>query len=102
MMYRSLVLYGYRRDRLLDGPAPTGFMTGRLLLPLALPFLSIAGGLVLAMFTATLRAHFPGESAARAGRQLYADEQRSRRRCGGAVEEAAARALTGPAQAARA
>ena len=78
MMYRSLVLYGYRRDRLLDSPAPTGFLTGRLLLPLAVPFLSIAGGLLIAMFTATLRAQFPGESAARAAQRLYADEQRSR------------------------
>lgn len=78
MMYRSLVLYGYRRDRLLDGPAPTGFLAGRLLMPLALPFLSIIGGLVLAMFTATLRTQFPGESAARAARQLYEDQQRSR------------------------
>ncbi|QMU75736.1 hypothetical protein GXW83_08275 [Streptacidiphilus sp. PB12-B1b] len=78
MMYRSLVLYGYRKDRLLDEPAPTGFLAGRLLPLLAVPFLSIAGGLVVAMFTATLRAQFPGESAARAARRLYADEQRSR------------------------
>jgi hypothetical protein len=49
-------------------------------MPLALPFLSIVGGLVLAMFTATLRTQFPGESAARAARQLYEDQQRSRSR----------------------
>ncbi|MBF9066883.1 hypothetical protein [Streptacidiphilus fuscans] len=69
-MYRQVVLYGFRRDRLRQGPH-TGFATGRLLMPLALPFLSIAGGLVLALFTATLRADFPGESAAREAQKQF-------------------------------
>ncbi len=77
VMYRSLVLYGYRRDRL-QSRMPTGFMAGRLLMPLVFPFLSIAGGMIVAMFTATLRAQFPGEAAAREGRRLYLEEQQQR------------------------
>jgi hypothetical protein len=69
-MYRRLTLYGYQRNRL-QGPAPTGFLTGRFTVLLAVPFFPMLGGLVLAMGTAPLRVSFPGESAARESRRLY-------------------------------
>jgi hypothetical protein len=69
-MYRRLTLYGYQRDRL-QSPTPTGFLTGRFTVLLAVPFFPALGGLVLAMGTAALRADFPGESAARESQGLY-------------------------------
>jgi hypothetical protein len=74
-MYRRLTLYGYQRNRL-QGPPPTGFLTGRFTILLAVPFFPMLGGLVLAMGTATLRPHFPGESAAREARRLYQQQTR--------------------------
>lgn len=70
-MYRRLVLYGYRRDRLRDAPAPTRFLVTGPMVVLAVPFFSVAGGLILAMGAATLRPDFPGESAAREGLRRY-------------------------------
>jgi len=69
-MYRRLTLYGYQRNRL-QGSQPTGFLTGRFTILLAVPFFPMLGGLVLAMGTAPLRADFPGESAARESRAMY-------------------------------
>ena len=74
-MYRRLTLYGYQRNRL-QGPPPTGFLTGRFTILLAVPFFPMLGGLVLAMGTATLRPQFPGESAAHEARQLYQQQAR--------------------------
>ena len=74
-MYRRLTLYGYQRNRL-QGPPPTGFLTGRFTILFAVPFFPMLGGLVLAMGTATLRPQFPGESAAREARQLYQQQAR--------------------------
>ncbi|GAA5192863.1 hypothetical protein GCM10023322_53370 [Rugosimonospora acidiphila] len=73
-MYHRLVLCGFSRDRFSQGPH-LGSLTGRVLIPLALPFLSVAGGLVLAMFTSTLRADFPGEAVAREARRRYRKHQ---------------------------
>jgi hypothetical protein len=69
-MYRRLTLYGYQRNRL-QGPAPTGFLTGRFTILLAVPFFPMLGGLVFAMGTAPLRVYFPGESAARESQRMY-------------------------------
>jgi hypothetical protein len=68
-MYRRIELYGF----IPFGERPlfsSGFLGGRYLVLLAIPFFPALGGMVLAMFTVTLRHDFPGESAAREARRL--------------------------------